>query len=194
VQAVPRERFVPKERSELAYLDMDLPVSDAQGERPARYLLKPLVLAKLIEIAEVRDADRVLDVGCATGYSSAVLSSLAAQVVAVEEDARLVQLAQSLLADLDRRNVTVRVAPLAEGAPADGPYDVILLNGAVEFVPEPLSAQLAEGGRLVCVLRQGAVGKGIIYRRSAGALSGRSMFDAAAPLLPGFVRPPAFAF
>ncbi len=193
LQAVPRERFVPAEKAELAYIDRDLPVWPGRDGHP-RYLLKPLVLAKLIEIADVQDANRVLDIGCTTGYSTAVLAALAKEVVALEDDPSLVRTAEANCAALGRGNVVVREGSLAEGAPNDGPYDVILLNGAVEVVPESLSAQLAEHGRLVCVLRQGPVGKGVLYHRSAGALSGRAVFDAAAPLLPGFARPPAFTF
>jgi len=193
-QTIPRERFVPADKQELAYLDMDLPVAGAAGKGPPRYLLKPLVLAKLIETAEVRETDRVLDVGSATGYSSAVLASLAKEVVSLEDDQALAQAAEKNWAHLGCNNIVTRVGPLTEGAPADGPYDVIVLNGAVEFVPEALSTQLVEGGRLVCVLRHGVAGKGMVYRFAAGVLSGRAVFDAAAPLLPGFVRPPAFTF
>lgn len=193
MQTVPRERFVPRDKVELAYLDLDLPVLDGAAG-PARYLLKPLVLAKLIDLADVAPTDRVLDVGCATGYSAAVLSALAAKVVAVDEDEGLAHAAESNCANFGCSNVTVHRGPLANGAPGLGPFNVILLNGAVEFIPDALSAQLAEGGRLVCVLRQNAVGKGMLYLRSAGTLSSRAVFDAAAPLLPGFVTPPAFAF
>jgi protein-L-isoaspartate(D-aspartate) O-methyltransferase len=193
-QSIPRERFISKDRSELAYLDIDLPVSDAAPAHPARFLLKPLVLAKLIDIAGVREHDRVLDVGCATGYSTAVLAGLASHVMALEENSELAEKAEANCRALDCSNVTVLRGPMAEGAPGDGPYDVILINGAVEFVPELLSAQLAEGGRLVCVLRQGPVGKGMVYLRAEGTVSGRSVFDGAAPLLPGFVRTPAFTF
>jgi len=193
-QAIPRERFVPADKAELAYLDMDLPVAGPAGKGAPRCLLKPLVLAKLIETAELRETDRVLDVGSATGYSSAVLASLAKEVVSLEEDEALAQAAEKNWAHLGCTNIVSRVGPLTEGAPAEAPYDVILLNGAVEFVPEALSAQLAEGGRLVCVLRQGVAGKGMLYRFAGGVLSGRAIFDAAAPLLPGFARPPAFAF
>lgn len=192
-QSIPRERFVSPDKAELAYLDIDLPVREAAPDRPARFLLKPLVLAKLIDIAEVRESNRVLDVGCATGYSTAVLAALASHVVGLEEDPELAEAAEANCRSLGCSNVTVRQGPLAEGAP-DGPYDVIVINGAVEFVPESLSAQLTEGGRLVCVLRQGPVGKGMLYLRAEGVLSGRSVFDAAAPLLPGFVRTPEFTF
>ncbi|HEX2215327.1 MAG TPA: methyltransferase domain-containing protein, partial [Xanthobacteraceae bacterium] len=159
-----------------------------------RRLLKPLVLAKLIDVAQVEPGDLVLDLACATGYSSAVLAHLAAAVVAVEEEDALAERARATLRDLQLNNVTVRTAPLEGGSAADGPYDVILINGAVEILPDSLGAQLKDGGRLVCVQRHGPVGRGMLYLSSAGGLSGRSVFDAAAPLLPGFVEPPAFVF
>ncbi|MBX6427075.1 MAG: protein-L-isoaspartate O-methyltransferase [Variibacter sp.] len=194
VQDVPRERFVPPEKADLAYIDSDLAVQPAGPGRPARYLLKPLVLAKLIEIAKVAPTDRALDVGCTTGYSTAVLARLAASVVAVEEEPALAKAAAENLAAIGIENATVRTGPLTAGAPTDGPFDVILINGAVEFLPEALTAQLAEGGRLVCVMKRGPVGRGMVFYASGGHVSGRSEFDAAAPVLPGFARAPAFVF
>ncbi|HET9903228.1 MAG TPA: protein-L-isoaspartate O-methyltransferase [Xanthobacteraceae bacterium] len=187
-QDIPRERFVPSDKVPLAYLDCDLEVG------PGRYLLKPLVLAKLIEIATVRPGDRALDIACATGYSTAVLARLAAQVIAVEEEPSLAQAARANLSALKAANARVHDGALAQGAPQHGPFDVIVINGAVEFVPDSLSAQLAEGGRLVCVVRQGPVGRGMLFQASAGHVSGRSVFDSAAPLLPGFQRAAAFVF
>ncbi len=193
-QDLPRERFVPANKAELAYLDCDLEVLPARVDQQPRYLLKPLVIAKLIELADVTASDCVLDIGCATGYSTAVLSSLAARVVAVEEVAELARAAEANLAALKPGNVVVRTSPLTGGSAADGPFDVILVNGAVEFLPDPLTAQLVEGGRLVCVMRRGPVGNGMVLRASGGHVSGRAAFDAAAPMLPGFARAPAFVF
>jgi protein-L-isoaspartate(D-aspartate) O-methyltransferase len=194
VQDVPRERFVPPEKAALAYLDCDLEVLAAGPDRPARCLLKPLVLAKLLEIAKVEPTDRALDVGCATGYSTAVLARLAAEVVAVEEEASLAQAAAANLKALKVTNAAVHTGALAAGASGQGPFDVILINGAVEVLPEALTGQLAEGGRLVCVMRQGPVGRGTVFQASAGHVSGRSVFDSVAPVLPGFTRAPAFVF
>jgi protein-L-isoaspartate(D-aspartate) O-methyltransferase len=201
MQAVPRERFVPAGKAELAYLDLDLPVAEGAaggeaGERAReRYLLKPMVLAKLLQTAGVGEGDRVLDVGCATGYSSAVLGRLVASVVALEQEAELARLAQGNLMAVGTRNVEVVTGPLTEGWPPGAPYDVILLNGASEVAPQALLGQLKEGGRLVGVIGRAPVTRAMLYIRSnAGDVSGRAVFDAVAPLLPGFAQPAAFVF
>jgi protein-L-isoaspartate(D-aspartate) O-methyltransferase len=185
---VPRELFVPTSKSELAYLDRDLPVAEG------RVLLKPMVLAKLIQAAAVQGSDHVLDVGCATGYSSAVLARLAGAVIALEQDPVLAGQAAKAFAALGTANVTVRIGPLAAGWAASAPYDVILLNGATEVVPEALGRQLGPDGRLLCIQGRGPAGKAMIYRRSEEGLSGRPLFDANAPVLPGFAASPAFVF
>jgi protein-L-isoaspartate(D-aspartate) O-methyltransferase len=186
---VPRERFVGPALAPLAYLDRDVPVGESGG---ARRLLKPMVLAKLIQAADVGENDRVLDVACATGYSSAVLARLAGTVVALEEDAALARRASETLRAT--RNITVVTGALTAGWPAAAPYDVILLNGATEIVPQTLLRQLKDGGRLVGVLSSGPAGKAMLYCRSGEETGGRPIFDAAAPVLLGFVKPPAFAF
>jgi len=185
---LPRERFVPPERAELAYLDTDIPI--AKG----RALLKPMVLAKLIQAAGVRRGDRVLDVGCGTGYSAAVLARLAGTVIALEEDADLARQARQALAAVGAGNVEVVVGPLTAGWPAGVPYDVILLDGAVEIVPEALGRQLKPGGRMVGVCGRPPASKAMIYHGIEGQVVGRPIFDAAARVLPGFVAPPAFVF
>jgi protein-L-isoaspartate(D-aspartate) O-methyltransferase len=186
--AVPRERFVPEAKSDLAYLDRDIGVSEG------RALLKPMVLAKLIQAAEVREGDHVLDVGCASGYSSAVLARLADSVVALEQETALATWAAEVLASLGAGNVAVRTGPLASGWPAASPYDVIVLNGATEVVPEALARQLKPEGRLVCIHGRAPAGKAMIFRPTDEGLGGRPIFDANAPMLPGFVAPPAFVF
>ena len=186
---LPRERFVPASRAELSYLDLDLPAGEG---RAGRCLLKPMVLAKLIQLAEIVETDHVLDVGCATGYSSALLSQLAGSVVALEQDAALARAAQHALAG--RSNVKVVTGALAGGWPAAGPYDAILMQGATEIVPDVLLRQLKSGGRLACILGLAPQRKAMLYRNTAGQVSGRPMFDAAAPLLPGFKPAPSFVF
>ena len=186
---VARERFVPAARKAIAYLDRDVPVNDA-----SRALLKPMVLAKLVQAAEIGETDRVLDVGCATGYSSAVLGKLAASVVALEEDAMLAATATEALAASGAGNVAVASGTLSVGRPDEGPYDVILLQGATEIVPDLLLGQLKDGGRLLAVLGSGPMGKATIWRMAATRATPQPLFDAAAPLLPGFVKPPAFVF
>ena len=185
---LPRERFVPPPLRELAYLDKDLPVA------ADRALLKPMVLAKLIQAARVRSADHVLDIACATGYSSAVLGRIAGWVVALEEDAELARQAKDALAASAAGNVEVVVGPLPAGFAARAPYDVIMLEGAAEIVPDELGGQLKPDGRLVCVHGRSPAAKAMIYHRIEGRMVGRPIFDAAARLLPGFVAPPAFVF
>ena len=188
---VPRERFVSPARRAVAYLDRDIEVGPGNA---SRRLLKPAVLAKLIQAAEIDPVCHVLDVGCATGYSSAILSLLASTVVALEQDRDLAALAADTLAALECRNVTVVTGPLAEGAPAHAPFDVIVVNGATEIVPERLIRQLKDGGRLVCVLGHSPIGKATVFRAAAGHATRQPAFDAAAPLLPGFAKPLEFVF
>jgi protein-L-isoaspartate(D-aspartate) O-methyltransferase len=188
---VPRERFVPPAKTALAYLDRDVPVAD---DNTSRRLLKPMVLAKLAHAAEIRAGDIVLDVGCATGYSSAVLARLAGEVVALEEDPALAKQAEQNLAALDVRNVSIVCGPLITGWRERAPYDAIVLNGASEVVPKDLCDQLRDGGRLVCVLGCAPAGKATVFRRVNGDASGRPIFDAAAPILPGFTKLQAFVF
>lgn len=185
-QEIPRERFVPAESASLAYVDFDLPVA------PGRCLVKPRVLAKMLQVAGVRETDRVLDVGCATGYGASVIARLAAQVTALEENGELARKARETLAG--QNTVEVVGGPLAAGWPAAAPYDVIVLEGATEIVPDTLLGQLSDGGRLVCVLGGDAAAKAMLYLRSGDEVGGRAVFDAAAHVLPGFARPPAFAF
>lgn len=186
--AVPRELFVPPPLAAQAYLDSDI----ALGE--GRALIKPMVLAKLIHGARVTATDHVLDVGCGTGYSAAVLSRLVGSVVALEEDANLARRAQQALAAAGAAQVTVVTGPLTAGWPAGAPYDLILFDGATEIAPDQLGRQLNPDGRLACILGRAPAGKAMIYRMIEGRLVGRPMFDAAAPVLPGFVAPPAFVF
>ena len=187
---VPREQFVAPAMAGLAYLDFDVPVGG--GDKPARRLIKPMVLAKLIQAADLNATDRVLDVGCVTGYAAALLARIAGEVVALEQDAALAEAARAALVPLP--NVGVMSGPLIEGWAQGAPYDAILLEGATELAPDMLLRQLKDGGRLVCVLGAGPGAKATLYRRSGEEFGARTLFDAAAPVLPGFVKPPEFAF
>jgi protein-L-isoaspartate(D-aspartate) O-methyltransferase len=185
---IPRENFVPSIAAGLAYLDLALAVDEAG----ARRLLKPMVLAKLIHAANVASSDRVLDVGCSTGYAAAILSRIAGQVIALEQDSGLAQTARAALAS--QSNVNVVSGPLIAGWPQGAPYDLILLEGATEIAPHTFLGQLKDGGRLVCVLGSGPAAKAMLYCRSGEELGGRPIFDAGAAVLPGFARAPVFAF
>jgi protein-L-isoaspartate(D-aspartate) O-methyltransferase len=199
---VPREAFVSERQAALAYLDRDLPMPSGSGA--PRYLIKPEVTAKLIQAADVMPQDRVLVVAAATGYSAAVVSRLAAAVVALEEDPGLAEMAQANLRHLGVANVTVVTGSLSAGWPAAAPYDVILVEGGVETVPEAMFDELSMGGRLITVLYEGRgdaagpvdgkVGKAMLYRDARGEVGGRALFDASAPLLPGFAKARAFVF
>lgn len=184
---IERERFVPAARQALSYADR--PVEMARG----RYLLDPRTFAKMAQLAEIEPTDRILDVGCASGYSTAMFSRLCADVIGLEEDAELVRIAsQALLAY--GGNLRVVQGKLADGYPADAPYNIIFLNGAVEVVPDSLLHQLDEGGRLLTVVQNGPQGRATLYLREHGRVGSRTDFDATVPVLPGFERPRGFVF
>ena len=191
---VPRELFLPPATADLAYLDLDVPVLDAAAGGPPRRLLKPMLLAKLLQAAEIKDGDAVLDVGCATGYSSAILARLASTIVALEENPSLAQRGREILAAMGVANVSVVTGPLIDGWPGRAPYNVIILQGATEVEPRSLFSQLSEGGRLVCVQGGPVSGKAVVYRRVNDDVSGWPVFDAAAGILPGYSKIPVFAF
>jgi protein-L-isoaspartate(D-aspartate) O-methyltransferase len=200
--AVPREAFVPPAQRAMAYLDIDLDVSagpsktalSETGLSEKRYLIKPVVTAKMLQAAEIRDTDNVLVVGCATGYSAAIVARLAAQVTATESDAALAAKAQDVLALAGYPNVTVRTAAAAEGDATNAPYDVIMLNGATEVTPAGLYRQLKDGGRLVGVFAMMQPQRATLVTHSHGDFGTRALFDAAVPVLPGLGRLPAFIF
>ena len=183
--AVARERFVPNSRRALAYADVAVEV--AQG----RYLLDPRSLAKGLQLAQVAPEDRVLDVGCGTGYSSAVLGRLAKSVVALEQDADLVRIASEALTGAQGA-IEVTQGSLIEGFKMGGPYDLIFVNGAIQARPETLLSQLAEGGRLVAFLEP--EGRATLFVREHGQVGSQPGFDAHVPLLAGFKKSQGFIF
>lgn len=192
--AVPRERFVPARLKDLAYIDSDIEIAPSEGGRPPRFLMEPSPLAKLVQLADVGKDDVVLDVGCGTGYASAVLSLLAGSVVSLECDERLAASATDTLAALGYDNVAVVTGDLAAGCPPEAPYDVIFVSGAVEEVPETLFSQLRDGGRLVAVEGSGNASRAKLYLRDGGALAERSVFNTSVKALPGFERAETFVF
>jgi protein-L-isoaspartate(D-aspartate) O-methyltransferase len=188
--AVPREAFVPDNKRALAYLDLDLDV----GEAAQRCLIQPAVLAKMLQAAEIKDTDRVLVVGCASGYAAAVIAQYVGQVMATESDPALAAKAKAVLAQNGCGNVAVRTAAAGEGDAANAPFDVIVLNGATEIVPERLFEQLRHGGRLVGVFAMSRPPRTTLVTRSHGDFGHRALFDAAVPVLPGLERAAAFVF
>ena len=189
---VPREAFVPQNQRALAYLDLDLDVSD--GASVKRFLIKPAVLARMLQAAEIKATDTGLVVGSATGYAAAVVAKIAGQVTATESDSSLAAKAGTALAGLGLGAVTVRVAAAADGDSAAAPYDVIVLNGATEIIPEGLFRQLKPGGRLVGVFATTLPPRATIVTHSHDDFGHRALFDAVAPVLPGLERVPAFVF
>ena len=189
---VPREVFVPASKQALAYLDLDLDVTE--GGTAKRYLITPALLARMLQAAEIKATDRVLVVGCATGYAAAVVARFAAEVSATESDPTLVAKATAAVAQLGIQNVTVKTAAAADGDATGAPFDVIVLNGATEIVPTGLFGQLKEGGRLVGVFGLTPPPRATLVPHSHGDFGHRELFDATAPVLPGFEQLPAFVF
>jgi protein-L-isoaspartate(D-aspartate) O-methyltransferase len=192
--SVPREEFVPKSRADLAYIDEDIEVARSTPDKAARYLMEPSPFAKLVQLAEIEAGDFVLDIGCATGYSSAVLSLLASSVVALECDEELAATATDKLSELGYDNVAVVTGDLAAGCSDEAPFDVIVIGGAVDYVPDELLGQLREGGRLVAVIGHGNAGAAHVFYNAEGVVTGRRAFNAAVRPLPGFEREAEFQF
>ncbi|MBM3484671.1 MAG: protein-L-isoaspartate O-methyltransferase [Alphaproteobacteria bacterium] len=189
LREVPRERFVPQRLKGIAYIDEDLEIA------AGRYLMEPMVLARLLDTARVRSSDVALDVGSGTGYGATVLARLASTVVAVEADAALAGEAGRALIEAGAENVAVMGGPPLAGFPGQAPYDVILIEGAVEAIPEALLTQLGEDGRLVAVIRRrGEVGQAVLVERHHGLVSRRVLFDASIQPLVEPSREPSFTF
>lgn len=186
---IPREAFVPEALKTLAYMDTPVRVSDA-GDRA---MMAPRVLAKLLQLAEIEASDVVLTVGAGNGYTAAVIGRVAQTVVALESDAALAAAAGTILGTLSADNVAVVTGPLAQGYPSEGPYDAIVVDGAIADAPRALLDQLKDGGRLVAVVDAGPIGKGTVWKRLGSSFDSRAEFDATAPRLPGFERPKVFA-
>lgn len=191
---LPREEFVPERYRALAYMDGPVPVSPGEGASERRSLLPARTMAKLVQAAEITPAAAVLDVGAGTGYGAALLSKLAGAVVALESDAGLVAALRKSLPAIGAGAVIVAEGALAQGWPNEGPYDAILVEGAIETVGPDLLDQLKDEGRLVAIVGAGATGRATLWRRNGSAFAGTAIFDASADLLPGFEKARAFAF
>jgi protein-L-isoaspartate(D-aspartate) O-methyltransferase len=189
---VPREAFVPSEHASIAYSDGAVPVQPRAGAE-GRYLLPPRTLAKLIQLAQVGPQSVVLDAGCATGYSTAVLARLAQRVVALESDPALAREADRRVRESGTSNAVVIEGPLGDGVPAEAPFDAILLNGAVPAVAARLLQQLGEGGRLVAMVCEGPLCRAYAWQRSGKTIDRQPAFEGAAERLPGFEVPAEFA-
>ena len=184
-----RELFVPEHLQAVAYVDEDLPLGNG------RHLMEPMVAARLLQAAAVERTDTALIVGAGTGYEAALVAVLARGVIALEEDPELARRARAALVEHSIVAVNVVEAPLPQGHKVRAPYDVIFFCGAVAELPTEIGSQLADGGRLMAVVKSGSgMGRAILTTRIGGSLARRVLFDAATPLLPGFLPKPVFAF
>ncbi|CUH63657.1 Protein-L-isoaspartate O-methyltransferase [Thalassovita autumnalis] len=184
--SVPREEFVPADKIDSAYVEENV---DLGG---SRVVLEPRTLAKMLDALDIQADELVLDLGCGLGYSSAVMARMAEAVVAVEDDEARADEAQAALSRAGADNVAVHVGALAEGAAKHGPYDVVVLQGAAEHLPEAIIDQVKEGGRIAALMVEGALGTVKIGYKIDGVMSWRFAFNAGAPVLPGFERHQAF--
>jgi len=192
---IPREKFVPVDKQGLAYMDQDILV-DRDTDGAERYMMSPMTIAKLAQLAGVGDKDMVLVIGCASGYLAALLASLADSVICLERDERMGEAAANRLEELGCDNAATVTGRLEEGYSKEGPYDVIMFNGSVEVIPQDLFDQLKDNGRLVAVqLSDGGVGRAHLYRKIGDNIGeNRISFDASAHPLPGFKRAQSFTF
>ena len=185
--SVPREQFVPDQLREAAYIGENLDVGGG------RVLLEPRTLGKMLDALDVQPNHVALDIGCGLGYSTAILANLCEFVVAVEEDEARAEEAQALLSGQGVDNAAVMAGPLAEGSEKSGPYDIIMIEGGVQSVPDALLAQLREGGRIACVFAEGNLGVVRIGHKLDGLINWRFAFNASAPVLAGFEKTAEFA-
>jgi protein-L-isoaspartate(D-aspartate) O-methyltransferase len=188
MRALPRERFAPAGKRPLAYADLEVEVA------PGRWLMRPRDLAKLVQALSPQAGERALEIAGATGYGAAVLASCCREVITLDPDPDLSLAAHAALNSCGLTNTKTVSTAAAEGWADEAPFDVIMLNGSAEFVPDTWLEQLAEGGRLGVIVRQGAAGAARIYTRTGAACAYRTVFDAAPPLAPGLRKPPTFSF
>ncbi|MEM6387210.1 MAG: protein-L-isoaspartate O-methyltransferase [Pseudomonadota bacterium] len=184
---IPRELFVPPDKREMAYVGEHVPLGDG------RVVLEPRILAKMLEAANLQNEELVLDIGSGLGYSAALAAHVADAVISLENDAARVADAETALGEAAIDNVAVIEGALSEGVVKSAPYDVILMQGGVQFVPEALTDQLKDGGRIVAIFLADALGTVKVGHKIDGAVNWRFAFNGTAPLLPGFESEQAFA-
>jgi len=188
LEIVPRERFLPPEWAHAAYVDENLSLA------PGRYLMEPMVFARLVQLADPQVTDRALVVGSGSGYGAAVLANLVRAVVALESDPGLAARGREQFARLAIDGATQVDGPLAQGWPLKAPYEIILVEGAVQVLPGALFEQLADGGRLVAVVETDGIGRATLFDKRNDVLSHRVVFDASVPILPDLKRERGFVF
>lgn len=191
---IPREQFLPASQQAAAYIDQDVIIDEQNEDGPERYLMEPMPFARLLQAADISPSDDVLDIGCGTGYSAAVIGSLASSVIALESHGKLADTAAENLSDLSIDNAVIITGPLAKGYPDEGPYDVIIIEGAVDFIPEILFDQLKAGGRLATIVKEEMIGHATVYTKTATGVTSRIIFDANVKCLPGFEAGRKFKF
>lgn len=184
--SVPREAYLPRELSEAAYIGENVQIG------AGRVLLEARTLAKLLDGLDIQPTELVLDIGCGLGYSTAIIAQLADAVMAVEEDDAYASEAQRTLSAEGVDNAAVIHGPLVAGAAKHGPYDAIVLQGAVEIVPQAILDQIKDGGRIGCLFMVGALGEARIGHKAGGRMTWRAIFNASAPVLPGFAESKGF--
>jgi protein-L-isoaspartate(D-aspartate) O-methyltransferase len=192
--ALPREEFVPQFIRSVCYTDRDLPLAAPDADGPKRFVIQPRVQAKLIQALELPDDGICLDVGAGMGYSSAVLSRICQTVIGIEPDEAMLEAGREAFVRNEIENVVLFASPLTEGRAEEGPYDGIILNGAVDFVPDSLLDQLKDGGKLLAVVNDGGVGHATEYTRTGNTFGRRALFEATIEPLPGFQKAASFSF
>jgi protein-L-isoaspartate(D-aspartate) O-methyltransferase len=189
MRRIPRERFLPAKLAAMAYVDEDVPLGGG------RYLIEPMVIARLVQLTAIAGGERALVVAAATGYGAALLAACGARVTALEEDASLQETGRDILAEL-APSVSLVSGPLAAGWPGAAPYDVILIEGGVQAIPKAISEQLhQQSGRLVAVRAgTGRLGQAVLAESTPAGLRTQPMFDCATPPIPGLMKSPGFVF
>lgn len=185
---VPRESFVPVSRRSISYSDVHIDTGEG------RVMIRPRDFSKMLDAANIQPTDVVLDIGCGRGYSTAVLAGIAETVIGLEDDEARIEQATDLLTTIDVTNAAIVQGDLKSGAREHGPFNVIFANGSVSKAPKTWLDQLANGGRLVCVVQNGPIGRVCVFTRSGDAIGERIVFDASVPALPGFQQADEFVF